>query len=760
MLHSCARTTEERRVELIDAAVAFDELVFRPRSWFLIDGSNRRVPGIFAPDVKSALDLLERSAGTAVVGTLRPEIRALDIDCSGKFFDLGVFARDAVVQWCRARRLWHLVRESGRGPGHWHVLVAPGVHEDDLVEYVASLRRELHLSGKHLDLREAGGLRALSSPHRSGAPALVPEGLGDALTALREILASPSAAPLGLRRQRRPRCHTSRVVPLVPLPRKGRDLVPGWQEYLDTGRAPAAHSDRSGLELEATFQLVIAGHSAETAWAAIDDSHESAFTKSKDRGRGWWWHLWNAAVRSADDWRLEHLLSNTTPRPQEDGQTPAWGDDATPEQQEARTRLHTAWSRVCDLWITWSASTRHTDLEIAATVFERLIRVGSTSTQLPERDLVLDSAVRSRSTVRASLKRLIDAGVLARHQTYVEGTTDTAHTIEVLSGTDADTREGRAIGPTCVSHPLAARPRLELRRALPGPTLALAWVLGSGGTHSEEKLASLAGLLPHPEGEMSLWSRRALRSRLRTLAEHGLARQSEDGLWAGGSGAGPELMQHGAQIQAEVRASVSAERLDFRSAIDPDLRQARWEAQRAAAIAQSRKADLVRQRAWLDSLPAHERQRRQELGRRRFAALSTDDQARFKRQRATWRRSAGANERQRYEAWKAGLNEGEYARRSAERSHAFNQLPEPLKGQVVRDWAMHRREFGLPEPARRTPPLPRPGAPEDRLLHREGPTIEQLALFDHDALVDLAGTAAESALPPHCDIRTRRVAIR
>lgn len=743
--------------------LALDELLFRPRSWFAIGDSNRRVPGVFPGTLAAGLDLVGRGGVAAIVGRLRPQVVAVDIDAGGrKFAEAGALALEEIVAWCRARRVWHLVRESGRGFGHWHVVTVPGVHELDLVELVAGLRRTLTLPGRALDVRR-DGLRPLSSPHRTTGPTPVPEGAVEALESLRAVLdASTAPATSGRRRRGGSRTRARAGVgvgPLAPMARPPRALPAGWEEYLTQGRGAAAARglDRSPeedsmIELEATFQFVITGHSAQGAWERIEGSHGDAFVKAKRLGESWWWTVWNAAVRAADDWRAEHLGELTAAGV--DVVDPAAG---TEEQRAARVALEGAWARICEVWLGWPAATRHTDLEVMATIVERCYRLGVTAAQIPQRDLVLDCAVASRATVRAALDRLVAYGVLEIERTYVEGTTDTANTLRV--GTDQGPERGpgsssskaepsgvSVISPTCVSHPLPLRPSLPQRRALPSPTTALAWTLqGAKGGLSEDQLLERCGLLRDGQDSTSVGAgqRRSLRARLRVLGEEGLAVVDADGRWHAGVRGSAELGAVGLEAQESAAAAVRAEREAFRDRVDQGRRQAIWQAQRAAALARQRKHDIARRRAWFEALPQHEREERQATWRDRFTQLSATEQATFKQTKALERVVTGVVERERYLAWRDSIPNVEMAHRSVARAEVFARLPKPLQVQLVRDWVAHRRDFNLPDPSRWSPPLPHaePDRPEDALLHRPVPTVQQLTLFDQAELDALASPA-------------------
>ena len=49
------------------------------------------------------------------------------------------------------------------------------------------------------------------------------------------------------------------------------------------------------------------------------------------------------------------------------------------------------------VWRSWPVRTRHTDVEVYTVVLERMDRVGEPAVAIPQRDLVLDCAVGSRT---------------------------------------------------------------------------------------------------------------------------------------------------------------------------------------------------------------------------------------------------------------------------------------------------------------------------------------------------------------------------
>lgn len=681
-----------------------DELLFAPTGWFCIDARNRRVPGVTPGTLDQALALVGQREVATVVGQLRPEAVGVDVDATGA---LGDEAAAAVTDWCAARGLWHLQRPSGGADGRWHVFLVPGVHHDDLVDYVAAVRRELRLTGRQLDVRRQ--LRPLSAPHRRTGPTPPLDGLAQAQADLQEVLAPlPVATAARRRATRTPRSSPDRArtvaggpdMPLTPLRRRRRDLPPVWAAYLDQGRTAAAAVDRdphsrSQLELEATTQLVLAGYTEPQAWAAITAAHPTAFPKARARGRRWWWHTWNRCVHDLDAWLRTQRA--TTPPPTT---TRLVATDA------ARAALHA-------LWLTWPARTRHTDVEILTVVLDRMDRLGAAAVAIPQRDLVLDCAIASRTTVRAALARLQATGLLQVHQTYVPGTTDTAHTLalpdhlpelgQVLdpdgSSTDLDGIAVSSTGPSSFQppQPLPRRRALGLStcavlRALPAP---------AGPPVSPAVLAQRAGLLEHGHLDPTPAQLRTLRSHLRRLAHHGLAGVDGDGAWhatppAAIDQVATDLEDVGRAAHTAVVERIADERAEFRTRCDPSARQARWARQRDSALAAAAKAATARQRAWWTATDPHDRAALSRAHATAFAALPPPDQAARKDALARRRARTGEHERVRHSTWLGTLSPDELAARSAERAATFATRPAHIRQQLVASWAEHRARWQLP----------------------------------------------------------------
>lgn len=713
-------------------ATRLDELLFHPSAWFCIDAGNVKVAGITPGRLDQALALVGRGRVATVVGALRPEVVGVDVDGDVRGHgQLGDDAADAITTWCATRRLWHLRRPSGGGPGRWHVLVVPGVHRPALLAYIDAIRAELGLTRRRLDVRTQ--LRPLSAPHRTGAAPTHPDGLDEALSALQGAL-QPLPGQVLARRASAPATRSAPAGgpehPLTPLPRPARDLPDVWAGYLARGRAAAGDvdtsPDRSLLELRATTALVIAGHTELSAWDAITASHAGAFTKAKSRGRRWWWTVWNRAVIDADTWLREHR-----------GQAAQRPTAPLPATAAARRHLD-------DVWRTWAPRTRHTDREVMTVVLDRMDRVGATSIPVPQRDLVLDCAVTSRTTVRAALVRLQGAGLLQVLATYRPGTTDTAHTLHLPERpSTAHSGAVSLTGPSRFQPPQRPRPPLPARRAL---GLVAASLLEHLPAHDEPAAATLtdlvqaAGLLDddHPTARQT----RTVRAHLQALAHHQLAVVDAAGTWRRTASEPTDASDVDAIGQARQRAvaeHVHAERTEFRARFDADQRRARWQHQRARAIARCAKTARAAQRAWWGAQPPADIVRRRAQHAAVFAALDPVDQAHCKHHLAQQRAGAGEIERHRYDSWLASLSPTELDDRSMRCAVAFAVRPPLEQQQLVAAWADHRARWGLPAPRRAAAPSDLALLPERRLLARASPTTNKLV---DDDLALISRTAA------------------
>lgn len=710
--------------------VGFDQLLFTDTGWFAIDETNHKVAGVTPATLDQALALVGRGRVASVVGRLRPEVRGVDVDLTDPLAGMVVHT---LTGWCRTRGLWHLARPSGGGPGRSHVLVVPGVHDNAFAELVARLRAEMRLGARQLDLREQ--LRPLSAPHRRGHHTQPADATPELLARLGKVLEPLPPAITAGRPPTKPAKPpaTGPSAPLTPLPRPRRGLAEPWAQYLAQGRTAAASVDRdpttrSQIELEATFALVVAGLSEPEAWEHISNAHPTAFIKARSRGRRWWWTTWNRCVLDADTWLSQHRGALATTPPTVQAVT-----------QHARAVLESVWR-------SWPALTRHTDVEIYTVVLNRMDRVGATAVPIPQRDLVLDCAVASRTTVRAALARLRAAGLLEVDPTYSPGTTDTAHTLRLPATLTrpSELTDNSAVSPTGPSRfqpPHRPAARLSLRRSLglPATTLLRHLPTQPGTPLPLPLLARSAGLVPPEQPDLTAGQRRTIRGYFQSLARAGLAQVDEQGAWlataqgasahVSSQGAGPADVR-GQRLDQATREQITQERAQFRDAFNPQARAAAWNAQRAKALQRQAQATRARQNAWWNHLEPSERESRRESREAAFARLGPHEQARRKTQWALNRHQNGEDERARYDAWISAQNSGLFEDRRIERALAFATRPGVQRAEFVAGWCEYRARWGLPSPRRTRTSAVGSQGPEAALLRRPVPTVEELVLFD------------------------------
>lgn len=695
-----------------------DELLFEPRGWFVIDAGNNRVAGIPPRSLQSALALVGHGRVATVVGRLRPEITGIDIDVKGY---AGADIAQQLAAWSKAHGLWHLVRPSGRAPGHAHVLILAGVHKNELLNLVDQLRQERGLSGKTLDLRRQ--FRPLSAPHRQSGRVPGLPGAQEALTELRHVLAllpardthSQASTPTQAAATVRARRVAEGALPAVPLPRRRREIPAPWAAYLTHGRTAAAavdteRQDRSLIEAKATKQLVLAGLEEHQAWEAIAGSPATAFPKAKAAGRLWWRRfVWNRAVADDTAWRMEHLPTQARDTVEDSG-------DA--QTQHARQAIAHARTLVETTWRSWPRATRYVDRDVALTILERLHRVGRVELMIPQRDLLQDCAVTTRRTAVAAFRRCVAAGLFQEiTDTYLPGTSDTSHTIRLpLPENTTPSNQGHAL--LLSDPPRSSRTQWEpapyrllpihLRRALRLPTLGtLASYLPSPADPglTLEAAAHHAGYLEHPEDELTPGQRRTLLGHLTYLEEHGLAAVDAQGQWnALDPQPATELVDRGRRAHLEIQSQVATERHDHRDFLDPARRKIRWNAQESAAIARSRKADIARQRAYVQALPPETHHALQERGRRRYEEMSVVERAAFLNEQAARRTLEGRTEQEFHDDWVAAQHPDHLERRALERAAQFSLLPPPQRRAHVMMWQNHRTTWSVQQTSRQTLP--------------------------------------------------------
>lgn len=634
--------------------VHLDELLFAARTWFPIDEQNRRVAGVVIPNLTEAMQLLGHGNVAAIVGHLRDEIRVVDVDLND---ERGYAAAEAIVSWCAREGLWSLVRPSGGAPGRTHVFVAHEGHLPALRALVEDLRRQLHAPKAGLDLRTA--VRPLSSPHRTGHFTRPHGRLSEALAGLRRHHWAQQAPQRALRGpQRAPATHTA----LLPTRRRARTaLPPAWTTYLATGTPPpiGGHDQtRSAVELVATAALLRAGHDAASAWETIATAHENAFTRASANKRRWISWVWNAAVETDNAF---------TPLAQVDL-------DLTRAVADARTRLER---------LAWSLPSRQrpTLLLVGHTVLDRMLRTGQRRVPVPERDLVLDTGLADRKTIREQLRALArTVGTL--HTDALDPARRDASSFEFEIPTAQ--LGGVSQLPPPSSHTPYAHPGLW--RTLP-PTAHQLWraLTSTDQPQRIEALARTALLTHRPDEEPSPRQVRTTRAALTALAQAGLAHCTAAGQWIARAALEPAHAQRAEAHRAALEQTVTAERAAYRAPTG------QWQVAQAAAL----KANRAREVAWWTTLPAAKRVRRRVAWQATFAGLSVHDQEHLKAHLADRRVRAGVDEPRRHDQWLDNLSWDQYAHRSSERGAAFAALPSPMRQAKAAAWARHRDRYGI-----------------------------------------------------------------
>lgn len=688
----------------MSALLQLDELLFSPTAWFAIAADNQAVPGVRLPTLETGLSLVGEGAVATVVGRVRPEVQVVDVDLSG---ERGHAVVEQLAAWCRRVDVWHLVRPSGGADGRHHLFVLAGdpagKQVKDLHATVERLRVSMRASARSIDTRRSGHVRPLSAPHRLGGH---PKPYGDlrtAVRALRAALSATPAAPLAPSASTppqapRPTARRSPVTrtPLAPTrPRRRVDLPPQWATYLRTGAAPphaGEDQSRSTDELRATTAMLHAGHTAESAWALIAAAHPDAMSKARGNRRRWIAWVWNDVVErdtttSSTAAGSRAVSADTAPLT---GPEPSYLPSPAVAAAVAAARarlLERAW--------TLPLRRRRSLLLVGHHVLDRMARTDTCRVPVPERDLVLDTGLRDRKTIRAAL-RLLDGPPAGRPADVPAGAcsgvgvlhTDTwdpakkdssSYEFEIHPAPDEGVRE---IPPPCIHTPL---PR-GLWTQLPGHAHAL-WraLVASPEALTVDQVLHASALTDTPTSAPSPAQARTGHQVLTELARAGLAHCTADATWVVRHAPGLEHTQRAARCHDELSAEVAAERAAYRSATSS------WNLERARA----HKAQFTRERAWWNALDPTERDRRRDAWRSEFDALAVLDQERLKTHLAQRRIRVGVDEPARHRAWLDALPRPDYATRVSERQRRYDQLPRPLQQASVAAWERHRARFGL-----------------------------------------------------------------
>ena len=636
--------------------------MFSPTGWFALDAANRRVPGVVVGSLPAGLALIGQGPVASVVGVLRPEVLVVDVDLAGV---LGDAAMESVASWCERTGVWCLTRPSGGPAGHGHVFVAPGARGPQLETFIEQLRHELGVSRRAIDLRTT--VRPLSAPHRSGVST---RPYGDIQASLRALRALPwaAASPAAAGRVRARAARESLLQAgeaLQPRRRPRRDLPQPWQTYLETGATPPVGGrDRSRTTVEAiaTGHLLRAGHDAASAWQAIVASHPSAFTRARVNKRRWVAHVWNPSVRDDDAF---------APAPQG-----VVDDEVVAAVEAARTRLQ-------DLAWTFPARRRAGLLLVGHTVLDRMLRAGSRRVPVPERDLVLDTGLADRATIRGYLRAL--AGPV--------GVLDTAVWDPARREASSFEFEVPAAGGVRDFHPPSSHTPLppEVNGGLWATLPRICHQIWRALRHQRAPvtLAVLgveAAICDTREADLTDHQVRMVRAGLTALLRAGMADCNAGGEWVVRSTVNGAQRVVARQWHEEATTAVVAEREAYRAGAG-----SRWSRERAAAL----KANRAREVAWWSTLPRAEREQRSRAWAGTFAGLSVHGQEEVKAGLVERRMRAGVDEAARHDGWLDALTWQAYQDRSVERALWFQRLPGPMQAAYAAAWARHRARYGI-----------------------------------------------------------------
>lgn len=385
----------------------------------------------------------------AIVGTVRPDARALDIDPADR--NAGAVAGDVVAEllarWAAERGRPAVVRESGR-PGGRHLVVGE-LDEDQVNElhrYVRELAGQLDVA---ITVRRS--LRLLSSPHRAGLPAPV---LGSTFD---------DAVPA---------THTRRS---EALSRRPAVLVAAGDDVLDDGQVDAAEhvgeiptaglvaagaaSDESpsGLEFGRAAWACRQGLTGRAAWAeampcqvvergfadwlryiwaavlttvaaerGLDEDQAWRWlvaecpARAEELGRDGWRPRWSAAVQQAADPTVRRRFTKPLPQAEQardlrvSDVMPVDGPPAADRRAEVELHREVLHQLVDELLLPGRRPQVHRTMAAVLDVFAEAIVAGG---RISVRRLAEVAQV-AGGTVEARRAELLDAGVLRRVATH------------------------------------------------------------------------------------------------------------------------------------------------------------------------------------------------------------------------------------------------------------------------------------------------------------------------------------------------------
>ena len=642
-------------VRLPRPLVALDAVLFQGDGWFAIDEANGRCKGVAVPSLEAGLALIGEGSVASIVGRLRPEVSVVDIDLEGEG---GYAVAEAVTAWAGRVGVWSLVRPSGGADGRCHVFVAPEGHTDALTDLIEELRAGFRTPARGIDLRRM--VRPLSAPHRRTA--CTPRPYGSLTKALSELRARPWAAsppgPVSVAGHR-----PGGEVALSPRPRRSGSLPSGWSAYLRTGVHPpigGQDRSRSSVEAIATGHLLRAGHTADSAWDAITAAHPEAMTKARANRRRWVRWVWNRAVQDDNAYRQ--------------AQVPRVDPDVAAAVADARARLE-------DLQWRYPARQRPALLLVAHHVLDRMARTSSRRVPVPERDLVLDTGITDRKTIRTALRAI--NGTVGLLDTGAWDPADRAASSFEFEIPEAETEGVRQIPPPSTHTPL---PR-GTWAALPRTCHAL-WRSLQNTVEPEAcaELAQRAGITSSRDEEPTLSQVRTTHAALTALARAGLAHCTADAQWVARTASDAEHADRASTAHAGIEAKITAERADYRAG-----RVSPWSVARAAAL----KANRAREQAWWHGLERADQAQRRATWTARYVALPVAGQEQLKAALAARRIASGIDEPARHDHWLDAQSMDAYLERSVHREAWFGALPPPLQQAHAAAWERHRARFGI-----------------------------------------------------------------
>lgn len=634
-----------------------DEVLFAPGGWFALSVGNERVPGVVVASLAAGLGLVGQGPVASLVGRLRPGFRVVDVDVEGL---QGHAIAEEVAGWCRGRGLWVLVRPSGGADGRTHVFVAAVDHVAALEEFVAEVRAAYKVSRSRVDVRVM--VRPLSAPHRTGVET---RPLGSVSAALADLL---RRSPTVVARQPSAASRAASSVPLVPRRRRHEDLPAVWQTFLETGARPRLEEvegkdySRSTFEAMATSAMVRAGWTVEEAWAAVQAAHPLAMDHARRSQQRWVRHVWNRAV-AAD---------NQAPAP---ALVPDVKVAAAIDAARARLRA-----------MAWNIPTRQRPalLRVGYAVLDRMERTNSLRVPVPERDLVLDTGIKDRATIRTQLRRLHRGVGFLDTTTFIP-------TARATSSFEFEIPPQPHVGGG-VPQILPPRSHTPLPQRLPLDLPAAAWVMATvmalapGREWTIGDLVEECQLVDRSGGQASIKRIRLAREALAGLARAGVVACRSTGGWVFVPSLVADLRERD-DTWSDVLEQVASERREYRAG-----NTGGWQVARAAAI----KRDRARQRAWWTGLAPIDRAARQTEYAIRFARWSVEDQHRFKVVAAQRSICEGTSPAARHQQWLYAMAPDDLGLVVVERAARFAALPQPLQVAYVRAWEAYRHDFDVP----------------------------------------------------------------